>query len=65
MYYSSGDRWKLVYGARYQSARERKAAGLLPFQGISPGVLAAAAQTTARRQDEMFGDVLFGVLGQR
>eukprot|EP00959_Pyramimonas_sp_CCMP1952_P207625 4342952-Pyramimonas_sp.AAC.1 len=27
MYYSSGHRWRLVYDAKYQSAKKRKAAG--------------------------------------
>ena len=32
MYFNSGHRWKLVYDAKYQSARKRKAAGILPFE---------------------------------
>ena len=32
MYYINGHRWKLVYDAKYQNARKRKAAGILPFE---------------------------------
>ncbi|CAK0792580.1 unnamed protein product, partial [Prorocentrum cordatum] len=39
MYYNSGHRWKLVYNAKYQSAKKRKAAGILPFESVPPGVL--------------------------
>ncbi|CAK0873360.1 unnamed protein product [Prorocentrum cordatum] len=39
MYYNSGHRWKLVYDAKYQSAKKRKAAGILPFKSVPPGVL--------------------------
>ena len=35
MYYSNGHRWKLVYDAKYQRARKRKAAGILPFEDAS------------------------------
>ncbi|CAK0910059.1 unnamed protein product [Prorocentrum cordatum] len=39
MYYNSGHKWKLVYDAKYQSAKKRKAAGILPFESVPPGVL--------------------------
>ena len=39
LYYSSGHHWKLVYDAKYQSARTRKAAGILPFENVPHGVL--------------------------
>ncbi|CAK0904722.1 unnamed protein product, partial [Prorocentrum cordatum] len=34
MHFDSGYRWKLVYDAKYQSARKRKAAGILPFENV-------------------------------
>ena len=39
MYFNSGHRWKLVYDAKYQSARKRKAAGILPFENVPPEVV--------------------------
>ena len=39
MYYSSGHRWKLVYDAKYQSARKRTAAGAPPFENLCRSVL--------------------------
>ncbi|CAK0890632.1 unnamed protein product [Prorocentrum cordatum] len=39
MYFSSGYRWKLVYDAKYQSVRKRKAAGVLPFENVPQEVV--------------------------
>eukprot|EP00959_Pyramimonas_sp_CCMP1952_P273231 5711200-Pyramimonas_sp.AAC.1 len=39
MYCNSGHRWKLVYDAKYQSAKKRKAAGALPFESAPLGGL--------------------------
>ncbi|CAK0848438.1 unnamed protein product [Prorocentrum cordatum] len=39
MYFNSGPRWKLVYDAKYQSARKRKAAGILPFENVPQEVV--------------------------
>ncbi|CAK0796441.1 unnamed protein product [Prorocentrum cordatum] len=39
MYFSSGHRWKLVYDAKYQIARKRKAAGILPFENVPQEVV--------------------------
>ena len=39
MYFNSGHRWKLVYDAKYQSARKRRAAGILPFENVPPEVV--------------------------
>ena len=39
MYFNSGHRWKLAYDAKNQSARKRKAAGILPFENAPPEIV--------------------------
>ena len=39
MYFNSGHRWELVYDSKYQSARKRKAAGIMPFENVPPEVV--------------------------
>ena len=55
MYFSSGHRWKLVYDAKYQSARKRKAAGILPFENAPPEILddAGELQESAARASRL------------
>eukprot|EP00959_Pyramimonas_sp_CCMP1952_P305751 6398155-Pyramimonas_sp.AAC.1 len=47
MHFDSGYRWKLVYDAKYQSARKRKAAGILPFENVPQEVVRGPAPGAA------------------
>ena len=38
LFYSSGQRWRLVYDEKFMSARKRKTAGLQPLQAEDPTV---------------------------